>query len=347
MFTFQNLYQAYLDCRKRKTKKFNHLNFWSDLEYNLLELSDELQSKKYKPGRSIAFVVKRPKIREIFAADFRDRVIHHLLYNYLAPIYEKIFIYDSWACRPRKGTHKAMKRLQKFCSDGSKLGYNYYLKMDIRSFFTSIDHQILFNLFLKRIDDHNALWLLKRIIFHDVARDIKPKIQSKANDFKKLPNDKSLFKVSKGKGLPIGNLTSQFFANVYLNELDQFIKHNLRVKYYIRYVDDFILLGKNIQELRVYQTIIINFLKTNLKLNVHPNKQHIRRVDSGINFVGYIVREEYILVRKRVINNFRLSIKKCHLVSDSSTRLSAFLAHTKWANARSLEKALTNCKYTY
>lgn len=113
-FTFENLYRAYLECRKRKTRTLNHLAFAENLEENLLDLEKKLQDRTYRPGRSIAFVVQRPKIREIFAADFRDRVVHHLLYNYLSPIFEKVFIYDSWACRKGKGTHRAMKRLQYF-----------------------------------------------------------------------------------------------------------------------------------------------------------------------------------------------------------------------------------------
>ena len=253
-FTFQNLYKAYLDCRKRKTKTLNHLKFTENLEENLLSIEKELQNRTYRPGRSIAFMVQKPKIREIFAADFRDRVVHHLLCNYLNPIFEKVFIYDSWACRKGKGTHGAMLRLKKFAVQlererererETKDSRLFYLQAGISSFFTSIDQKILFGLIRKRIKNPEILWLSKTIIFHDCARDIAPKIQSQPRLFEKLPPEKSLFKVARGKGLPIGNLTSQFFANVYLNELDQFVKHNLKAKFYVRYVDDFVILGRN------------------------------------------------------------------------------------------------------
>jgi hypothetical protein len=173
--------------------------------------------------------------------------------------------------------------------------------------------------------------LTKTIIFHDCARDVPPKIQSPPSLFNKLPPEKSLFKVPLGKGLPIGNLTSQFFANVYLNELDQFVKHVLKAKYYVRYVDDFVILGRRAWELEDLREKIGYFLIKNLKLSLHPKKQKIVPLESGINFVGYIVRSEYVLVRRRVVGQFRRKIEE-------SDCFASYCAHFSFANSYGLER---------
>ncbi|MEI6498746.1 MAG: RNA-directed DNA polymerase [bacterium] len=350
-FTFENLHRAYIDCRQRKANTFYCLKFTENLEKNLLTLEKELQNRTYKPGQSIAFIVQKPKIREIFAADFRDRVVHHLLFDYLSPIFEKIFIYDSWACRQGKGTHQAMFRLQKFVRETERERERererdgaprqpFYLQMDIKSFFTSIDQHILYNLIAKKVKNEEILWLTRTIIFHDCAHDIEPKIQSQPSLFAKLPADKSLFTAPKGKGLPIGNLTSQFFANVYLNELDQFAKHELKVKSYLRYVDDFLIIGEGKSKLEEFQARIGQFTKEKLALTVHPDKQFIRPIASGVDFVGYVVKPEYTLIRKRVVGNWRWKMEK---LKDEDRRKQAFdsyTAHAMWANAHWLRKKM-------
>jgi hypothetical protein len=363
-FTFANLHQAYLDCRKRKTSKINHLRFAEDLEFNLLKLEEELQNRTYKPGQSIAFVVQKPKIREIFAADFRDRVVHHLLFNYLGPYYERIFIFDSWACRKDKGTHRAVARTQKFAAElqrerererdsagcASPRRYetvsqgNYYLKMDIKSFFTSINQEILYSLVKKKIKNEEILWLARIIIFHDPAHDVPPKIQSQMSLFAQLPPEKSLFTVAKGKGLPIGNLTSQFLANIYLNELDQFVKHTLRAKYYVRYVDDLVILDKSRVKLEYYQAEIGRFVSEKLDLVAHPQKQFIRPISCGIDFVGYVIRPEYILIRRRVVGDWRRKLEILSQVNKMECKqvMASYLAHAKWANAYQLKKSIVN-----
>jgi RNA-directed DNA polymerase len=345
-FNFKNLHRAYTDCRRRKNQTFYHQKFAYNLEENLLELEKQLRDRTYKPRRSIAFIVQQPKVREIFAADFRDRVVHHLLYNYLSPIFEKIFIYDSWACREDKGTHGVMRRLQKFETQLERSSRerwpstaNYYLKMDIKSFFTSIDKQTMYDLVAKKVKNEEILWLTRTIIFHDCARDIPPKIQSQQSLFDRLPRDKSLFTVKSGKGLPIGNLTSQFFANVYLNELDQFVKHKLKAKYYLRYVDDFIVLAHQRADLELHKSAITEFVDKKLGLNVHPNKVFIRPVANGVDFVGYVVRPDYVLVRKRVVGSWR---RKMELTDEKLRQqvLASYTAHAMWANAYGLTKKM-------
>jgi retron-type reverse transcriptase len=308
----------------------------------LLRLVSQLKNRSYRPTQSIAFIVQKPKIREIFAADFCDRVVHHLLYNYLAPIFEKIFIYDSWACRKGKGTHGAMIRLQDFTNSinrETKSESNYYLQMDIKSFFTSIDKQLLYELIAKKVKNEEILWLTKVIIFHDCAHDITPKIQSQQSLFDKLPLGKSLFTAKEGKGLPIGNLTSQFFANVYLNELDQFVKHKLKAKYYLRYVDDFIILAKDKACLELYKEEIMDFVDKKLGLTVHPDKVFIRPIRDGLDFVGYVIRHDYVLVRKRVVGSWRRSMNQ----PNKELRQKAFnsyIAHAIWANSYGLRKKM-------
>ena len=345
IFTIENIYGAYCECRKNKTNTSSHKDFLYNLEENLYQLQYELVNGKYEPERSVAFIVRKPKLREVFAASFRDRVVHHLLCGYLSPIYEKVFIYDSLACRPGKGTMPAMKRLRKMTVACEKQSYGkstYYLKLDIKSYFTSINQAILYSLLEKKTKNKEVLWLAKLIISHDCARDIKPVLRSSPELFKKLPADKSLFTVKKGNGLPIGNLTSQFFANVYLNELDQYVKHALKIKHYIRYVDDFVILGTDKKELIDYQQKITNFLSEKLLLTVHPDKIILKRISSGIDFVGYIIRPSYILIRNRIIATVKSKLEY-HYNNPSRSKeiLNSFFAHSKWANCQTFNMRLT------
>ncbi|QQS26803.1 group II intron reverse transcriptase domain-containing protein [bacterium] len=342
-FTFANLHQAYLDCKKYKNQTFYHQKFAYDLEKNLSKLELDLVNRTYRPERSIAFVVTQPKIREIFAADFRDRVIHHLLYNYLAPVFEPRFIYDSWACRPAKGTHGAMLRLQQFTrkvSQNRRSRDCYYLKMDIKSFFTSIDKHILYQLVERRVKNKEIRWLAHVNIFHDCARDIPPRIQSAPTLFDSLPLDKSLFTVEPGKGLPIGNLTSQFFANVYLHELDAFVKHHLKARYYVRYVDDFVIVHEDQTVLERYKQEITEFVWQRLRLKVHPGKVFIRPISDGIDFVGYVVRPDYILIRRRVVGEWRRRMEQAATPDQQQTIYHSYQAHARWADSHKLQRVM-------
>jgi len=212
--------------------------------------------------------------------------------------------------------------------------------MDIKSFFTSIDQRILYNLVAKKVKNEEILWLARVIIFHDSARDIRPKVQSPPSLFDRLPNEKTLFKVARGKGLPIGNLTSQFFANVYMNELDHFAKHKLKAKRYVRYVDDFLILDKDKSKLEFDKKMIEKFLQNNLLLKLHPLKQKIRPVGDGIDFVGYMIRPEYVLVRRRVVWQWRQARRDCRASLEITNVNNSYLAHAKWANSWNLQRKL-------
>jgi hypothetical protein len=290
-------------------------------------LQRELKNHTYKIGRSICFVVTKPKAREIFAADFRDRIVHHVLVDYLESIWEPKFVYQSYSCRKGKGTHQAIKDLKKYLR---KINHNdhkpaFYLQIDIQSFFVSLRKDVLFELIKKRVKNPEILWLTKTIIFHDSTIDFYRKSQMSLFDL--IPDHKSLFKVPSNQGLPIGNLTSQFFANVYLDELDQFIKHKLKIKYYLRYVDDVVILSENKEQLKIWRNEIDSFLEKMLKLKLHPKKQILQSVDKGINFVGFVVKPEYTLMRRRVVKNlkeklriFNQNLGKVILLKDGSLK---------------------------
>ena len=305
VFSFQNLLTAYYQCRKRKRKTINAAKFELNFEERLLQLEQELKTHSYQPGQSIYFVITNPKPREVFAADFRDRVIHHLLVNYLEPIWEKKFIHHSYSCRAGKGAHYAIKDLKRF---SRKVSNNfsqsaYYLQADVSAFFMSIKKALLFNLIKRHTKHPEILWLTKQIIFQDPIKNFYQK--GDPNLSRLIPSHKSLFEVPEGQGLPIGNLTSQFFANVYLNELDQFAKHQLKIKYYLRYVDDIVILHQNPEQLKIWHQKLNQFLKEKLKLHFHPKKSVLQSIYRGINFVGFIIKPHYSLVRRKTVGNLK------------------------------------------
>lgn len=233
------------------------------MEDNLFNLHQALKDKTYQHGSYQSFYVHDPKLRHIHKASVQDRIIHHLLYRYLYALFNKTFIFDSYSCRLEKGTHKAVSRLEKFTRIVSK---NYTkpcwaLKLDIKKFFASVDHQILLNLLQDKIKDKDIIWLLKQVIgsFH---------------------SEHGL-----NKGIPLGNLTSQVFANIYLNELGQFIKHHLKLKYYLRYADGFIMLSCS-NDLNQWIKRIEQFLPGRLKIELHPKKIILRKLNWGIDFFG-------------------------------------------------------------
>jgi len=307
---WEDIYRCYLRCRKGKRNTVNALRFELNLEDNICRLQEELMSGTYRPSRSVCFAVKKPKMREIFASDFRDRIVHHILVERLEEIYEPKFIYDSWACRKNKGTHGALRRLRKFLRQATLNGTRkaWYLQLDIRSFFMNIDKDILFNLIKKETSDSYTLRLLKVILYHDYTADCR--VKGDVSLLKKIPPHKTLFHAPPGRGLPIGNLTSQFFANVYLNELDQYVKRSLRCRHYIRYCDDFVILSESRERLLFCEEKISEFLIKRLRLELHRKRRRLRPVSDGIDFVGYIIRPDYTLVRRRVAAACRSALKE-------------------------------------
>jgi len=310
IFNSQNLLNAYYDCRKNKRRTINALKFELDLELHLQALLTKLKNRTYKPGRSICFVVTVPKPREIFAAEFQDRVIHHVLINQVQKIWEKnIFIEDSYACRPEKGNHYGVQRLAKYAKE-----YSFYGTFDIANFFGTMDKRIMFQIFSKAIIQVNrpawwkeeVLWLAETILFHNPASNY---VYKGDESLKKLvPSYKSLIHKDGLTGLPIGNLTSQFLANVYLNELDHFVTKTLGVTGYGRYVDDFVLFANSKEELRSYRDKIQMFLKKELRLTLHPKKSQIQNTAHGIPFVGYYIKPWVITVRRNVVKTLKKKI---------------------------------------
>lgn len=312
-----NLFKAYYSCRKNKRNTINALAFELNLEEELIQLKEELESGTYAISSSIAFVVDKPVKREIFAANFRDRVVHHLIIQKMNAVFEKHFNYDSYACRKAKGTHFGIGRVDGFIRKCSK-NYTqdcYVLKLDIKGFFMHINKAILFTkietLFAEKYngaDKQLYLNLCKTILFNEPVNNAI--IKGSLSNWDNLPKDKSLFAAKNGYGLPIGNLTSQVFANVYMSALDHFIKHQLGVKYYGRYVDDFLLVHTNKAYLKSLIPIISKFLKTELHLKLHPKKIYLQHYSKGVSYIGGFIKPNRIYVSKRTKGNFHEAIQK-------------------------------------
>jgi hypothetical protein len=350
IFNYKKLYSAYLECRKKKRKTINALRFEWDLEKNLGGLLKELKDRKYKPERSICFAVKEPTPREIFAGSFKDRIVHHLLIREIEAVGENIFIYNSFACRKGKGTHKAVKKLK----DGiRKISKNYkkdiyYSQLDIAGFFMSINQDILYSIFKKLILKQDKsikwkeelLWLGEIIIFNKPTSNYI--IKGDISIFSLIPKRKSLFYAKRNEGLPIGNYSSQFFANLYLNELDQFVKRALKCEYYFRYVDDLVLLANDKEELKGQKNEINNFLSIKLGLKLNKKKTKIQSVDKGINFLGYFIKKDHTLVRRRVVNNLKYKLKKMkkdgNLDKKNISVINSYFGHFKHADSYNLRK---------
>ncbi|MDP1625265.1 MAG: reverse transcriptase/maturase family protein [bacterium] len=235
------------------------------LEDNLFNLHRELSEGTYRPELYEAFYVKDPKLRHIHKASVRDRVVHQAVYRVLYPTFDKGFIFDSYSSRNFKGTHRGARRLEIFIRKATRnwTRQAWCLKCDVRKFFDSIDHKILSLLISESVSDARTMELIKTIL--------------------------ASFDKSPGKGLPLGNVTSQLFANVYMDEFDQFAKHILKARYYARYCDDFVIVEQNIDVLESHLPQIRRFLSEELELELHPNKVSIRKARQGIDFLGYVV----------------------------------------------------------
>jgi RNA-directed DNA polymerase len=291
---FENLLTASKKAQKGKRFQENVLRFNYDLEAELFDIRDELMEKTYQPGEYKTFEIYEPKKRMISAAPYRDRVVHNALCNVIEPIFEKSFIYDSYANRKGKGTHKALDRFVKYFRSSQ-----YVLKCDIVKYFPSIDHEILKNLLRRKIKCENTLWLINLIIDNS-----NPQIP--ANEY--FEGDDLFTPFERKKGLPIGNLTSQFFANIYLNQLDHFIKDELGIKKYVRYVDDFAVFSDDklfLKELR--QKIELELEK--YRLRIHPVKSQITHATYGENFLGFRIFPNKIRVKSDNLRRARRRMK--------------------------------------
>ncbi|NBF13388.1 RNA-directed DNA polymerase [Pseudomonas sp. Fl4BN1] len=297
-YPFSDLVQAYYDCRRSKRNSDSALAFEMDLERNLTALHGDLVTGQYRPGRSICFVVTRPKAREVWAADFRDRIVHHLLYNHIGPRIESSFIADSCACIPGRGTLYAAKRLESKIRSASENWSKpcWYLKLDLANFFVAIDKEVLRRQLAARITEPWWLALAEQILMHDPRESYE--VRSPAHLFNRVPQHKRLTAQPAHLGLPIGNLSSQFFANVYLDALDQFAKHALRAKHYIRYVDDFVFLHESPQQLNQWLAQVEAFLPS-LGARLNPSKTILQPVDRGVDFVGHVIKPWRRTTRKR------------------------------------------------
>jgi RNA-directed DNA polymerase len=302
-FTFHELVLAYFDCRQSKRNSASALAFEQNLERNLGALFDDLQRGTYRPGRSICFVITRPKPREVWAADFRDRVVHHLLYNRISPRFYAAFIVDSCACIPGRGTLYAAQRLEakvrSITQNWSRQAH--YLKLDLANFFVSINKNILHELITARVTEPWWKWLSDVILFHDPRLDFDYRGSPDLLD--RVPAHKRLNNHPDHLGLPIGNLSSQFFANIYLDVLDQFVKHRIGARHYIRYVDDFVLLHESPQWLNAAHDAIEAFLPQQLNVRLNPKKTILQPIDRGIDFVGQVIKPWRRITRRRTFND--------------------------------------------
>ena len=313
--TIEDVFEAYYECRKHKRNKSGALKFEVNLEENLIQLWNDLCSGNYKPKPSVVFIVEEPVKREIFAANFRDRIVHHLVLKYLNPIFEQYFIYDSYSCREGKGTHFGIKRISDFmkCCSLNNTRKCWILKTDIRGYFMSINKSILFaklesfiksNYFNPNRDF--IINLCRIIIFNNPTKNCI--FHSSKNKWNDLPKDKSLFFAAENCGLPIGNFTSQVFANFYLTEFDKFIKNICGIKFYGRYVDDCVIVHKSKSFLLKLVLVLRYYLKSQLGLKLHPKKISLQPVFNGVRFLGCFVKHSHIVVNKRIIRNFKRSV---------------------------------------
>jgi len=271
------------------------LEFNYNLEAELLQLQHQLQTRTYQPGGYRTFQIREPKLRLVSAAPYRDRVVHHALCAIAMPIFDRTFIHDTYANRTGKGTHRALHRFIEFTRSSK-----YVLQCDIRKYFPSIDRTILKTLLRRKIKCPSTLWLLDLIIDNSNA-------QEQVIDY--FPDDDLLAPLERPKGLPIGNLTSQSFANIYLNGFDWFVKDRLKVKKYLRYVDDFAMFSDDRAFLLEVRQSIESYLAT-LRLKLHPLKTQLSPTRVGANFVGFRVLSDRIRVRSENLHRARRRLRQ-------------------------------------
>ena len=325
---------AFYKARKRKRQEPRVIKYFMNLENNLFELKREMEKKTYNPSDYRIFYVQEHKKRLIAAAQFKDRIVHHALLNVIEPYYEKSFIFDSYGCRREKGQHKAVKRFQDFAKKN-----RYVIKIDIEKFYASIDHDILKEILKRKICDLEVLELIRRII--DSGRGLSDS-ETRLIWFR---NDDLFTPIERFKGLPIGNVTSQFFANVYLNSLDWFIKQKCKCRYYLRYMDDMAIFSSEKDFLWETLCLIENYLES-LRLVLNKRVTSVQPVTEGTDFLGYKIWPTYIKVRKSTVYRFTRKInKKIRHIKDGSASYEnindsymAWKGHIMHANSYNLKR---------
>lgn len=303
IYSFNNLYKSYLKVRKSKRYKREILEFSFYLEENLFKIQKELKEETYTHGGYRKFIVRDSKKREIKAPQVRDRLVHHALCNLIIPFFDSTFYYYSYACRKGKGNRKAVCDFKRKLKNKEEF---FCFKADISKYFDSINSTILFELIERKVKDRKVLNLINIII--------------KSND----------------KGIPIGNLTSQLFANIYLNEMDQFIKRGLKAKCFFRYMDDFLILSKDKKFIKKLKDELEIFIKYKLDLNYKEKATNIFPVSNGIDFLGYIIFEKYVLLRKKTVLKMVKKIK----IQPVKKALNAWKAYTKKTKSFLLFKSI-------
>lgn len=328
METFEHLlYQlnlSYLQARKNKRNTHNQLAFELNQETNLHQLTKAITERKYAPKPCIAFIINKPVMREIFAADFTDRVIHHFIYRCIYPIIDRKLIHDTYSCRVGKGTLFGIDRAKGFMRSCSQdfTKDTYFLKLDIEAYFMNMHHDILFEQVIAMLPQNKKsflgisretlIYLIRQTIFNNVAENCR--IKGSKSDWDGLPPSKSLFNYPSNTGLPIGNLTSQVFGNVYMNDFDHFVKKEMKVKYYGRYVDDMLFVHNDKSFLEDIISQLSHFLLSHFQLKIHPNKIVLKSVIEGIPFLGQIIKPHCTYIGNRTKNNFYQAIQEINKV---------------------------------
>jgi len=320
IYSIRNLVLAWRKARKHKTKRDYVVEFEKDLRENILLLHEELRDETYQPEPLKTFILRDPKTRKISKSAFRDRIVHHALVRIIEPIFDRTFIDGCCANRIGKGNLYALSLFDRYKRKVSRNNTRaaFCLKADIRHYFFEVNQEILINILKRKIRDDKTINLINKIL-------------------------KNYW--DKEKGMPLGNLTSQFFANVYLNELDYFAKHKLKTKYYARYVDDFVILHESKEQLESWKRQIDGFLRENLKIELHPEKSGIRALSRGVDFVGFRNFYHHRLLRKRNAKKMLMKIrlfKKNELTADKLLEsFQGWNAYAKWADSFKLRNEIS------
>ena len=326
IINLENLCLAWKEFILGRKKKNDVLKFSDNLMDNIVTLHEDLASKIYQHGGYENFYVNDPKRRHIHKAAVCDRLLHHAIYRILYPFFDRTFIDNSFSCRKNKGLHKALNKFREMFCKVSKNNHRAYwvLKCDIKKFFDSIDHKILLDILSEYISDKDVIWLLGNVVESystTPATPLEPLLGNRGTT-----------------GLPLGNLTSQLFANVFMNVFDQFVKHKLKVKYYVRYADDFVFLSNDRQYLESIIPVIRNFLVEKLKLTLHPNKIFLQTITSGIDFLGWKHFVGHRVLRKTTRKRMLRRIKENH----TNETLQSYLGLLSHGNGGKVKEQLLN-----